>query len=176
MEKSQLSLIRPSKKYEKDFRSMIAEFRALGEMNIESIFETAGCEMDEYIKRIRAAERGQSLAENFVPFTTFWTVLDQRRIVGISHLRHRLTPDLEIEGGHIGYSIRPSERRKGYGTLQLSMILEECRQMGLSRVMITCDSDNIGSYKIIEANGGILTGNAISPKSSKKVNHYWITL
>jgi predicted acetyltransferase len=99
-----------------------------------------------------------------------------RRILGRISVRHRLNANLEIEGGHIGYDVRPSERRKGYGTLMLKLALEEARKIGLKRVMITCDTDNIASAKIIEKNGGIFERHDISPMSGKQLNQYWIEL
>jgi predicted acetyltransferase len=101
----------------------------------------------------------------FVPYHTFWLVQDETRILGELRLRHRLTEMLAIEGGHIGYNIRPSERRKGYGTLQLRLGLEKARGLRLTRVLVTCDDDNLPSAKIIETNGGVLSGRSISPES-----------
>ncbi|PKN88551.1 MAG: GNAT family N-acetyltransferase [Chloroflexi bacterium HGW-Chloroflexi-8] len=172
----ELKIIKPDKSLEIDYRAAITEFRELGENNIESLFSRCADNFDAYLKATLQAEGGYGLPEGYVPFTTFWTVMNNEKIVGFCNFRHYLTPSLKIEGGHIGYSIRPSERKKGYGTRQLALILEECRWMAYTRVMVTCDFDNIGSYKIIEANGGKLTGVAISPRSNKKVNQYWIDL
>lgn len=171
-----LKLIRPTKELEKDFRATISEFRARGENNIEALFTRCGEDFDAYLRQTIQAEGGYGLPEGFVPYTSYWTVLDNTKIIGFCNFRHYLTSFLKIEGGHIGYSIRPSERKKGYGKRQLALMLEECRWMAISRVMLTCDFDNIGSSKIIEANGGILTGDSISPRSHKKVLQYWINL
>ena len=171
-----LTLIRPNHRMETDFRAAIAEFRAQGEDNIESLFSRAGGNFKAHLQQTKQAEAGIYLAEGFVPFATFWCVKNRQHIVGFSHIRFTLTPALKIEGGHIGYSIRPSKRRKGYGTRQLALILEECRWMDMQDIMITCDYDNIGSAKIIEANGGIFSGEALSPRTNKRVFHYWIHL
>jgi len=97
-------------------------------------------------------------------------------ILGESRLRHSLTPALEHHGGHIGYVIRPSQRRKGYGTLILALTLEKARALGIQRVRITCDTDNTGSVRIIEKNGGILSAQVISERSGKLISQYWIDL
>lgn len=171
-----LKLIKPTKNFEVEFKKTIEEFRSVGENNIESMYTRCGDNFDVYLQKTLQAEGGFGLPEGFVPYTSYWTVLQNERIIGFCNFRHYLTSFLKIEGGHIGYSIRPSERKKGYGKSQLALMLEECRWMSYSRVMITCDFDNVGSYKIIEANGGKLTGNAISPRSQKKVLQFWIDL
>ena len=108
--------------------------------------------------------------------TTYWLVKDNEIVLGESRLRHRLTPALENEGGHIGYAIRPRQRRKGYGTCILRLTLEKARDMGLDRVLVTCDTDNLASARIIEKNGGALAGYGISPQSGIQVSQYWIDL
>lgn len=172
----ELKLIKPTKILESEFIATIGEFRSHGENNIEFLFSRSGDDFDVYLNKTLQAEGGYGLPEGFVPYTSYWTVLNDEKIIGFCNFRHYLTSFLKIEGGHIGYSIRPSERKKGYGKRQLALMLDECRWMAYSRVMITCDFDNVGSYKIIEANGGILSGNAISPRSQKKILHYWIDL
>ena len=85
-------------------------------------------------------------------------------------------PHLEKEGGHIGYNIRPTERKKGYGTAILSLTLAKARGLGLKEVIVTCDSDNVGSLVIIEKNGGQHISTAASDHSGKQVNRYKIVL
>ena len=110
-----------------------------------------------------------------MPENTFWLVLNSR-ILGRSKLRHWLTPELEHEGGHIGYDIRPSERRKGYGTLILELTLKRAKSLGFGRVLLTCDTDNVASARIIEKNGGKHSGQAVSNRSGKPISQYWIEL
>ena len=97
-------------------------------------------------------------------------------MLGRSTLRHWLNPALENEGGHIGYDIRHSERRKGYGLLILKLTLLKAKDLGLSRVLLTCDADNIGSAQIIENNSGVLSGRVVSEKNGKLILQYWIEL
>ena len=98
------------------------------------------------------------------------------RVLGVAKLRHMLTPTLEDIGGHIGYSIRPSERGKGYGTLILALTLDRARELGLSRVLLTCDTENIRSARVIMRNGGVLTSEGYSPLRGARVSRYWIAL
>lgn len=91
--------------------------------------------------------------EGFVPATWYGHV-DGGAYLGRIQIRHRLTPSLLELGGHIGYGVRPSARRKGYATAMLRDVLPYARGLGLDRVLVTCDVTNTGSRKVIEANAG----------------------
>ncbi len=90
-----------------------------------------------------------------MPGTSLWWA-DGDEYLGRLTIRHRLTPSLLELGGHIGYDIRPSAGRRGHATAMLAAALPVARGMGLDPVLITCDEDNVGSRKVIEANGGVL--------------------
>jgi predicted acetyltransferase len=92
------------------------------------------------------------------------------------NIRHRLNEFLAREGGHIGYSVRPSERRKGYATRMLQMALQKCAEMGLEKVLIACDKENIGSAKVIMNNGGVLESEITDGSLAEVVQRYWIDL
>ncbi|MDR2977107.1 MAG: GNAT family N-acetyltransferase [Streptococcaceae bacterium] len=94
------------------------------------------------------------------------------RIVGLVQIRHELNDFLLEIGGHIGDMIRPKERRKGYGTEQIRLALEKCRELGIPRVLVTCDRDNIASAKTIQKNGGILENEVMDADVVKQ--RYWI--
>jgi predicted acetyltransferase len=91
----------------------------------------------------------------YVPQTRYWLFVDGRP-VGVGKLRHYLNDALRVRGGHIGYTIRPSERGKGYGTLILKELLREARGKGIEEALITCEESNLLSRKVIERNGGEL--------------------
>ena len=93
--------------------------------------------------------------KGFVCHSTFWLLDDTDKIVGTSNIRHSLTEKLLIEGGHIGYGIRPSQRKKGYATKILALSLKEAKEIGINKVLLTCNKDNIGSTKVIQKNGGV---------------------
>ncbi len=90
-----------------------------------------------------------------VPCTTWWWV-DGPDYLGRIALRHRLTGGLRETGGHIGYDVRPSARRRGHATAMLRAVLPHARSLGIEQVLVTCDTDNIGSRRVIESNGGVL--------------------
>jgi len=172
-----LMLIDPSVEYEREFLEMAADFRHAGDLAYDVIPELIRGDFAGYIRRLRDCADGVGLEPGRVRSNTYWLLReDDSTILGASSLRHELTPSLEIEGGHIGYRIRPSQRRKGYGTRILALTIEKAREMGLRRVLVTCDTDNIASARIIQKNGGIFENEMISPYSGKRVSRYWIGL
>lgn len=104
-----------------------------------------------------------------VPSTVFWYVSGQRYF-GTLVIRHRLTPELAEAGGHVGYHVAPAWRRRGHATRMLAVGLGECRHLGLSRVLLTCDIDNEASRRVILANGGVPDGRA------RGEDRFWISL
>ncbi len=93
--------------------------------------------------------------DGYVPSTTLWWVEDGVYLGRLS-IRHRLTPFLRDIGGHIGYDVRPSARRQGHATAMLAAALPVAAGLGIDRALVTCDEDNLGSRRVIEANGGVL--------------------
>lgn len=100
-------------------------------------------------------ERRRTIREQWdVPVTELWFV-DGSDYLGTVIIRHRLTPALEREGGHIGYHVVPGDRRRGHATKMLGQALVVCQQLGLRHVLVTCAADNLGSRRVVEANGGV---------------------
>ena len=91
----------------------------------------------------------------YVPCTTLWWVADDGYLGRIA-VRHRLTPELHERGGHIGYDVRPSARRRGHATAMLRAVLPVARDLGIERALVTCEVDNVASRRVIESNGGVL--------------------
>jgi len=123
----------------------------------------------------QAQREGRNLPEGYVPCSVFWLVADAE-FIGVGHIRHALTPALERFGGHIGYAIRPSKRGQGYGTVQLTLLLAEAARLGIAEALVTCDDDNIGSYRVMEKNGGrhLDTIENIIDGSPKRTRRYLI--
>jgi predicted acetyltransferase len=162
-------LIEPTEELVSEFLMMAKEYQAAGDPSYAAALE----DFSSYFSTLLRYARGINLPLGHVPSSRFWLVSGQH-VIGQSSLRHHLNPSLEREGGHIGYNIRPSERRKGFGTMILSLTLEKAKGIGLTRVFVTCDTDNVASARIIEKNGGRLQGQVISERSGKLINQYWI--
>ncbi len=96
---------------------------------------------------------GVGLENWMVPQSTYWIYVDGTP-VGFGKLRHYLTEKLKVEGGHIGYAIRPTCRNRGYGKVLLKLLLEKAKDMGIEKVLITVHNDNTSSIKVALANGG----------------------
>ncbi len=125
-------------------------------------------DLNEWLKSISDIEQG--LNPKLVP-STYYLILSDDEVVGTICMRHYLTKDLEEFGGHIGYSIKPSARRKGYATEALRLILKLYKDK-YDEILIMCEDDNIASNKTILANGGALI-NQIE-KFGLKINRYKI--
>jgi predicted acetyltransferase len=105
---------------------------------------------------------------------TSWWIVEQDTYLGAISLRHELNDFLLNAGGHIGYGIRPTARRRGLATWALGAVLPEARSLGLSRVLVTCDDTNLGSARTIEINGGVLED--IRDTALGRTRRSWITL
>ena len=153
------SLATPSVLYRDSFLEGAAEFLAEGRFD-STYARSLGYDSDaladqfpQFVRDLKAlADATRSPAR--YPDRVLWLVHDGEYIGQTSIRPDLCTPYLLTYGGHIGYSIRPSRRRCGYGKAILALTLVVSRELGLRRVLITCDSDNIGSRKIIEHNGG----------------------
>jgi predicted acetyltransferase len=167
-----ITLIEPTLKLAEDFRLMAAEFLAEGDHR----YKEAASDVVQFVERCAKNTVGADLPPDKVPWSTFWLVKDRQRVLGCSRLRHYLNARLEQEGGHIGYDIRPSERRKGYATYLLNLTLEKARAMGLTRVLVTVDSSNVPSWRVIEKNGGVIESERASAATGQLLRKYWIAL
>lgn len=133
-----------------------------------------GMPFERYLEVLCAYRRGERLPPGHVP-TTFLFAFVGPSIVGRVSIRHALNDVLEQVGGHIGYVVVPAFRRRGYATTMLRMALKIAHEeLGIGRVLVTCDDDNIGSIKTIEKNGGVLENIVMIDGSSTPKRRYWI--
>lgn len=108
--------------------------------------------------------------ENRVPADTYFLVRESDdRIIGMINIRHCLNENLRLIGGHIGYSVRPTERRKGYNKINLYLGLLRCQELGIDEVLMDCDANNLGSAKTMQALGGRLVREWYEPNIYKTV-------
>lgn len=161
----------PDARYCESFCAAVAEFQDEGRWlsyDTDALRE----QFEQFCVLLRA--RRSRPPAGMVPESIFWLIAEEQ-FAGRLSLRHRLNRELERYGGHIGYEIRPSLRRRGYGRLICRLGLEEARKLGLARVLLTCDDDNVGSFRIIESNGGLLQ-DRIDNGRHALTRRYWVTL
>ena len=170
-----LRLIKLTKEYEKQLGEMIDEWKADQELNHTNrspwaIFKNDYHDFDYYLEHLEV----KTPAEGKVPDSVFFLLdEDRNRLLGAVNIRHYLNEALLKGGGHIGDGIRPSERRKGYATEMIRLALSECRKLGIDRVLMTCEKDNIGSAKSILKNGGVLENEFVNSEGCVE-QRYWI--
>jgi predicted acetyltransferase len=128
---------------------------------------------DEYLALLAANRCGVNLPEGWVPHTFLVADVDGE-IIGRVSIRHELNDFLRTESGHIGYGVLPAYRRRGYATEILPQALIIARSVGIDRVLITCDDDNIGSIRVIESCGGKLGWVGQVKPGSPALRRYWI--
>ena len=119
----------------------------------------------------RHGDPAQPVEEGRVHCTYRWIVEDGA-VLGAIALRHRLTDFLLRAGGHIGYGVRPSARRRGLASWALGAMLPQARRLGLDRVLVTCDVANEASRRTIERHGGVLED--VRDTELGRLNRYWI--
>lgn len=130
-----------------------------------------------YIQLCRDYEDPEKVPGDLVPATQLLFIRkSDSRLVGMLQVRHRFNDFLEQYAGHIGYSVRPSERRRGYAREMLRMALPFCRELGLDRVLISCIDGNIASERTILANGGVYESTVHEPTGDRDLKRFWITL
>ena len=171
---SLLALEEPSVGRIDSYRALVREFLVRGERPVPFVLDWPNADAAAFVERCAASARGEGLPEGFVPHSTFWIVEDGREVVGVSNLRHRLTESLRLEGGHIGYGVRPSARRRGVAAELLRQTLARAHALDISEALVTCASTNEGSVRTILRNGGRFEGEAHVEKRGEIVRRYWV--
>lgn len=171
-----LELVLPGALHGNSYHDLVAEFVAAGEKLVPFTLSFEHADFGAFLARLDACAAGIGIPPGFVAHTTYFLVRDHREVVGVANLRHQLTPALRVEGGHIGYGIRPGERRKGYGTEILKHTLERAARHGIDRALLTCAKHNVASATIILRNGGVLDSETSLPQRGEVVQRYWIGL
>ena len=174
-----LKLIKPDKKYYKQYKEMMDEWNMEGsriapwplhlKYHTEEYFK-------EMLYRVEEVEKGDNLGK-YASSTTYWLYNDKTNVLlGASNLRHYLTEDGLKLWGHIGYGIRPSERKKGYATELLRMTMTEAKKKNIDKVLLGAYIGNIGSWKVMEKCGGKLEYIFIEEETGLTVKRYWIDI
>ncbi|GCF07811.1 GNAT family N-acetyltransferase [Dictyobacter arantiisoli] len=175
-----LFLTEPQTQYKESFLEALQEFQQEGvflQYNRNYLMSN----FDSFVEQMRktAFAPHSSLPPNYVPYTSYWLIEGDEQsgvYVGTLTVRHELNAFLLKVAGHIGYQIRPSWRRKGYGRQILQLGLRKALALGITRALVTCDETNIGSKKVIEYNGGQFENAVYIEGSPVKKLRYWIDI
>lgn len=166
-------LIKPTIELKDPYINFYEEWKESGEKMVPWVIAKDPTDFEEMLKSMIDSENGENLPEGWVPDSTFWLVDQNHTVLGAVNIRHELTDYLFNCGGHIGYGIRPSERKKGYATQLLALSLEKVKNLGIQKALVVCDAWNIASEKVIINNGGIRDTDYIE-KDGNVIRRYWI--
>jgi predicted acetyltransferase len=165
-------LTRPDAAYKDSFLAGLREFRAEGS-HLDWDYDSIAAYFDAYVQSLYECETDP--ADDWVPETYFWLIVDGEYAGRVS-IRHYLNDYLRKHGGNMGYEIRPLFQRRGYGSLIGRLGAVKARELGLQRILVTCDDDNIASAKIIDSLGGILEDKIWVEGHPKLTRRYWVEL
>lgn len=170
-----LKLVRPTMEYSEQILSYRKEFLN----NDESMDGTSGLKryeiVEEWLEWLKKNEDKETCSSNWVPTTQFLCIRQSDdKLIGMIDVRHELNDYLRNFAGQIGYSVRKSERRKGYAKVQLRLALLECKKLGINKVLICCDKNNIASKSVIIGLGGIFENEVYDESDNTMTQRYWI--
>ncbi len=172
-----MKLIEPTVEFEKQIREYRKEFLDCGDLLEGASRLREFNSPQDWIAFLNKLKDPSTVPQGRVQLTQYMFVREEdQKIVGMINIRHHLNAYLERYGGHIGCSIAPSERHKEYATLMLKMALSKCRELGIDRVLVTCNDDNEGSRRIILKCGGIYESVVYDSAEDEYVERYWIDL
>lgn len=167
-------LVRPSAEYREPYIAFYKEWIDSGEPMVPWVIEKDPADFDAMLDFLYSQDSEEKLTDSlWVPHSTYWLIDGHENVVGAVNIRHRLNDKLLQSGGHIGYGIRPSARRKGYATVQLELALRKARELGIGSVLLVCDRSNIGSEKTIRNNGGRFDSE-VTEEDGSIVKRFWI--
>ncbi|WP_257348503.1 GNAT family N-acetyltransferase [Pseudalkalibacillus decolorationis] len=170
-----IQLIRPNVELKKEYILFYQEWMSSGESIVPWVVKEDPTDFEKLVQFLIDSEKEENTPEGWVQHSNYWLVDENKRILGAVNIRHSLTEKLLNIGGHIGYGVRPSERRRGYATKILEESLQKTADLGLEKVLVTCNKDNKGSERTILKNGGVLE-NEFSEEDGNIVRRYWIQL
>ena len=166
-----------------DANEIIALCKEVKENDVENTFEglsniknVDSIDFKDFLLELEKSKNIKDIKPYLVNQTTYMMFDENNRVLGGVNIRHELNDNLLKHGGHIGVLIRPSERKKGYATLMISLALEKCKELGIDKFLITCREENIGSKKAIEKNDGKYENSYYDEQNNFTYRRYWINI
>ncbi len=170
-----MQLIAPSLFFETEFSTFCDDYIHNDPENAEYYLDGQS-NFSHYVQRLLDEEQGINLKIGYVPCSHYWLVNSDKSIVGVIRVRHNIDSDfLRLEGGHVGYDIAPAFRKLGHGKTMLKLALLKAKALGLQRVLVTADEDNIASRKIIVSCGGELESIEMGKVFANLLARYWVS-
>ncbi|MCE4956429.1 GNAT family N-acetyltransferase [Macrococcoides caseolyticum] len=171
-----LKLVRPTIEHKEDILKYKQEFKATKEVIHGSSSLHKFDNFDEWFEKVQHSDNLERIPHGMVPATQFLCVNAQNKIVGMVNIRHYLNDFLIQIGGHVGYSVRPDERRKGIAKWMLQESLNFLKTKDVDKALVTCDYNNIGSKKTILSCGGMYENSVHDDHDNIDVERYWINI
>ena len=171
-------LVKPDLTFFNQYNDMMREWQESGTQIVPWFLNEPFDTLEEFAKFIKMLDMCEH-ATNDSPYasTTSYFVTDGHgRLIGATSLRHYLTVEGFNSWGHIGYGIRPSERRKGYAVQSLKLMLEQAKARHINRVLIGVHERNVGSWKTVEKCGGVLENTVSVEGDDEPIRRYWIKI
>ena len=170
-------LVEPNIAYREQFIDMVNGYKSSEEVDYYDMYKEAVENFDKYVLKLQNNAKGIDIPEDWVTTHTFWMTNNEGVLLGVT--RVRTCNDNEFVrnyAGNIGYDISPLNRQKGYGKTILKLGMEKAKSLGLDKLLITCNYDNVGSIKIIESNGGVFESEVFCESKNTLLRRYWIEL
>ncbi|XXM71051.1 GNAT family N-acetyltransferase [Lysinibacillus sphaericus] len=168
-------LVKPNAGLRDEYLDFYREWINSGEDMVPWVIKKDPADFDKMIQSLLDAEKGENLPEGWVPDSTYWLAGENDRVIGVVNIRHTLTENLLNTGGHVGYGIRPTERRKGYATRLLSLSLEKAKELGIQQTLVVCDKWNEASRRTILNNGGAPAEDFVE-EDGNVILRFWIDM
>lgn len=171
-----LYLVKPDLTYFEQYNEMMAEWYADGGSRSPWFLDKPVTNIEEFAEFVRMLDNCEKgiVEEGFASSSSYFVLDEDGKMIGATSLRHYLTMEGYHSWGHIGYGVRPSERRKGYATRMLQMMLEQAKARNIYKVLLAAYEKNIGSWKTIEACGGVLENIVFEEGDDREIRRYWI--
>jgi predicted acetyltransferase len=166
-----LILTRPAAADAAAVAELVEDWRAFGGRMNPGLLRAYDGDYSAWLDDLRRRETGEGIGDE-VP-QTFYFLRDGDAIVGAVSVRHYLNHTNFVDGGHVAYGICPAFRGRGYGSRALALALEKLRELGVDRVLVTCDTDNLPSRRVIARNGGVLENQTVD-EDGVPICRYWI--